>query len=112
MPPEKPKKKKRPKEDSPTSPEKPKKKKRSKEDSPAPPDKPRKKKRKKKLKKKIKKKANLKELEGQNQMIKKGDRIGKIGQTGVATGPHLHWGMSVQNVRVNPLFWVEKNKLN
>lgn len=47
-----------------------------------------------------------------NQIVKKGDRIGKIGQTGVATGPHLHWGMSVQNVRVNPLFWVNKNKLN
>ena len=72
MPPEKPKKKKRPKEDSPTSPEKPKKKKRSKEDSPVPPDKPRKKKRKKKLKKKIKKKVNLKELVGQNPLIKKG----------------------------------------
>jgi murein DD-endopeptidase MepM/ murein hydrolase activator NlpD len=47
-----------------------------------------------------------------NQIVKKGDHIGKVGQTGVATGPHLHWGMSVQNVRVNPLFWVNKNKLN
>ena len=53
-------------------PEKPKKKKRPKEDSPAPLEKPRKKKRKKKLKKKIKKKANLKELIGQNPMVKKG----------------------------------------
>ena len=72
MSPEKPKKKKRPKEDSPTSSEKPKKKKRPKEDSPAPLEKPRKKKRKKKLKKKIKKKVNFKELVGQNPLVKKG----------------------------------------
>ena len=45
-----------------------------------------------------------------NQVVKKGDLIGVIGKTGVATGPHLHWGMSVQNVRVDPLFWVKKNK--
>ena len=72
MPPEKPKKKKRPKEDSTTSSEKPKKKKRPKEDSPAPLEKPRKKKRKKKLKKKIKKKVDFKELVEQNPLIKKG----------------------------------------
>ncbi len=46
----------------------------------------------------------------QNQKVKTGDIIGTIGKTGVATGPHLHWGMSVQNVRVDPLFWVKKNK--
>lgn len=41
------------------------------------------------------------------QMINKGDALGRVGMTGVATGPHLHWGMSVQNVRVDPLKWVK-----
>ncbi|RAP37287.1 hypothetical protein DID80_04015 [Candidatus Marinamargulisbacteria bacterium SCGC AAA071-K20] len=38
------------------------------------------------------------------ERVKKGQPIGKIGQTGVATGPHLHWGISVQNVRIDPLY--------
>jgi len=32
--------------------------------------------------------------------------------TGVASGVHLHWGLSIQNVRVNPLFWTDKKSLN
>jgi len=39
--------------------------------------------------------------------INKGDMIGTIGQTGLASGPHLHWGLSVQNIRVDPLKWVK-----
>ena len=42
------------------------------------------------------------------QMIKQGDVIGKVGQTGRATGPHLHWGMSINNARVNPLLVLDK----
>ncbi len=41
--------------------------------------------------------------------VKKGQTIGRMGMTGIANGPHLHWGMSVQGVRVNPLFWVGNN---
>jgi murein DD-endopeptidase MepM/ murein hydrolase activator NlpD len=37
------------------------------------------------------------------QTIKRGDGIGKVGHTGRATGPHLHWGLSINNARVNPL---------
>lgn len=41
---------------------------------------------------------------GQN--IQQGDVIGKVGKTGRATGPHLHWEMIVNQTRVNPLLFV------
>ena len=39
-------------------------------------------------------------------VIEKGQLLGKMGMSGVASGVHLHWGLSVQNVRVDPLYWV------
>ena len=39
----------------------------------------------------------------QNQEIKKGETIGTIGMTGRATGPHLHWGVYLQNIPVDPM---------
>lgn len=38
--------------------------------------------------------------------VKRGQPVGKLGNTGVATGPHLHWGMSTQGVRVDPLLFM------
>lgn len=35
-------------------------------------------------------------------MVKRGDVIGKIGKTGRATGPHLHWGMNWFQVKLDP----------
>jgi murein DD-endopeptidase MepM/ murein hydrolase activator NlpD len=33
--------------------------------------------------------------------------LGKVGATGRVTGPHLHWGLTVEKARVNPLLIVK-----
>jgi murein DD-endopeptidase MepM/ murein hydrolase activator NlpD len=38
--------------------------------------------------------------------VKKGDVLGYVGSTGFATGPHLHWGMYVSGLPVNPNQWI------
>ena len=40
------------------------------------------------------------------QVITKGEKIAEVGTTGRSTGPHLHWGVSLNNARVNPLLFL------
>jgi murein DD-endopeptidase MepM/ murein hydrolase activator NlpD len=39
--------------------------------------------------------------------VRGGDVVGYAGSTGFATGPHLHWQLTVNGVPVNPHQWVE-----
>jgi murein DD-endopeptidase MepM/ murein hydrolase activator NlpD len=39
------------------------------------------------------------------QMVKKQEVLGKSGATGMAAGDHLHFGMFLQGVPVNPTEW-------
>jgi murein DD-endopeptidase MepM/ murein hydrolase activator NlpD len=39
-------------------------------------------------------------------VVVRGDVIGRVGSTGLSTGPHLHWEMRVDGVPSDPLRWV------
>ncbi|MDY6862412.1 MAG: M23 family metallopeptidase [Thermodesulfobacteriota bacterium] len=39
------------------------------------------------------------------EYIKKGEVVGFLGQTGLSTGPHVHWSICVGEVRVDPVEW-------
>jgi murein DD-endopeptidase MepM/ murein hydrolase activator NlpD len=42
------------------------------------------------------------------QQVSKADVVGLVGNTGLSTGPHLHWEMQVHSVPVNPLQWTRR----
>jgi murein DD-endopeptidase MepM/ murein hydrolase activator NlpD len=38
----------------------------------------------------------------EGELVEKGALLGRVGRTGLATGPHLHWEISVRGVAVDP----------
>ena len=51
-------------------------------------------------------------LHSSELLVREGDRVsqgqplGKIGMTGRATGPHLHWSLMWRGLRLDPLLFV------
>jgi murein DD-endopeptidase MepM/ murein hydrolase activator NlpD len=41
-------------------------------------------------------------------VVQTGDALGIMGREGVATGPHLHWSLTVAGERVDPVEWTER----
>lgn len=57
--------------------------------------------------------AHLKEMHVKDgDAVKQGDIIGLVGKTGRATGPHLHWGASLNGTKFNPPSLLNINKGN
>jgi murein DD-endopeptidase MepM/ murein hydrolase activator NlpD len=40
--------------------------------------------------------------------VEKGEKIGEVGSTGIAEGDHLHWGILVNGIYVDPSDWTKR----
>ncbi len=57
--------------------------------------------------------SHLSEIAVKNgDVVKKGQYIGKTGTTGLAVGDHLHFGILVDGIEVNPIEWFDLNWMN
>ena len=41
--------------------------------------------------------------------VEAGQQLGEMGESGLATGPHLHWEVTVWGVNVDPMSWIVKD---
>ncbi len=46
------------------------------------------------------------------QQVTRGDVIGAVGKTGRVTGAHLHWSVSLNNTRIDPLLMLREGALS
>lgn len=40
------------------------------------------------------------------QALRRGEVVGRVGSTGRATGPHMHWNVSLNDARVDPAIFI------
>jgi hypothetical protein len=43
------------------------------------------------------------------QQLRRGEVVGKVGSTGRATGPHMHWNVSLNDARVDPAIFMRSS---
>ena len=48
---------------------------------------------------------------GEGERVEQGEIVARVGQTGRATGPHLHWGISVGSTSIDPARLPKKENL-
>jgi murein DD-endopeptidase MepM/ murein hydrolase activator NlpD len=48
----------------------------------------------------------------EGDIVDEGQPIGRVGSTGLSTGPHLHWELRIGEVSVNPYYWLSHSLLD